>query len=87
MDHTFLNEPGRDKALAQLGTVVRVVLPLDMAGQLAHPRDERLDLAVGRCAEHRAPAVADIEPVRLVRFAHLFVEQLQELRRLHGRRL
>ena len=80
-------EPGREQPLAQLGAVVRVVLPLDVPRQLAHPRDERLDLAVVRPPEHGAPAVADEEAVGAAAPPHLLVEVPEDLGRIHGRRL
>ncbi len=40
--------------------VVGVVLPLDVARQLAHPRDERLDVAVRGRPDDGAPPVADV---------------------------
>ncbi len=52
-------EAGSEQPVAQLRAVVRVVLPLDPAGNLAHAGDERLDAQVGRRPEDGAPAVAD----------------------------
>ena len=80
-------EPGGEQALAQFRPVVGVVLPLDVPGQLAHPGDELLHLAVVRPPEHGAPALAHVEVIRRGPAPHLLVEELEDLRRLHGRRL
>jgi hypothetical protein len=55
--------------------------------QLAHPCDERLDFTVRRWREHGAPAVADEQTVRRGAPSHLLVEELEDLGRIHGRRL
>jgi len=80
-------EPSRGEALAELRSVVGVVLPLDVPGQRAHPRDERLDLAVVGPPEHGAPAFSDEHGVGRRPASHLLVEVLEDLRRLHRRRL
>ena len=60
----------------------------DPARQLAHARDDGFDVAVRRRTQYGAPTVADVHAaVRLVRSAHLLVEALQDLGRLHGSRL
>ena len=89
-DHRLLVlrlEPGGEQPLAQLRAVVGVVLPLDVPRDLAHPRDERLDLAVVRPPEHGAPALADEQAVRRRLAPHLLVEALEDPGRIHGRRL
>jgi hypothetical protein len=87
-DHRLLVlrlEPGGEEPLAQLGPVVGVVLPLDVAGNFAHPRDERLDVAVLRAPEHSAPALAHEQPVGCGQSPHLLVETREDLGRIHGR--
>jgi hypothetical protein len=66
---------------------VRVVLPLDEPGQLSHPRDERLDLAVVGPPEDGTPAVADEEVVRRGLAPHLLVEAREDPGRVHRLRL
>src|SRR2546423_8754334 len=89
-DHRLLVlrlEPGREQPLAQLRAVVGVVLPLDVPRDLAHPRDERLDLAVVRPPEHGAPALAHEEAVRRGLAPHLLVEAREDPGRIHRLRL
>jgi hypothetical protein len=89
-DHRLLVlrfQAGCKQPLAQLQAVVRVVLPLHVPRDLAHPREERLDRAVVRPPEHGAPAIADEEVVRRRLTPHLVVEALQDLRRVHRLRL
>ena len=89
-DHRLLVlrlEPGREQPLAQLRAVVRVVLPLDVPGQLAHPGDERLDLAVVGRPEHGAPALAHEQAVRCGPAPHLLVEEPEDRGRIHRARL
>jgi hypothetical protein len=57
-----------------------------MPGKRTKPLDERLDVSVVRPPEDAGPAVPDEEAVRRG-LAPLLVEELEDLRRIHRRRL